>query len=136
MGNFQAGHLVPVTWQATGLAVAALNIKEHSLDLTVMLHDVTGVKAAGARARIAGPFDAAGRVVCDVDLDEAPFATAVGVFPGFKGIAVFGVSPTLGIQVPLICEKLHFAGSTDKEMMWDADFKGNSLAGLYVFPAL
>lgn len=137
MGNFQAGHLIPVFWEASGNAAAiALNIKEHSLDLSVMLHDVTGVKALGVRARLAGPFDAAGRVVCDVDLDEFPFNNNINVFPGRSGLALFGVSPTHSIQVPLICEKVHFAGGTDKELMWDADWKCNSLAGLFVFPAL
>jgi hypothetical protein len=137
MGDFQAGHLIPVSWQRQGGALAALNVKEHSLDLSVLLHDVTGVKALGVRARIAGPLDAQGRVVCDMDLDEAPFTDAVGITPGVRGIAVFGVSATRGgIQVPLICEKLHQACGTDKELMWDADWKMNSLAGDVVYPAL
>lgn len=137
MGNFQPGHLVPVTWQPIGDgAAASLNIKEHQLTLSVLLHDVTGVKANGVRARIAGPLDIEGRVVCDMDLDEAPIAVTVGVFAGFSGIAVFGISQTRGIQVPLICERVNFQGGTEKELMWDANFKANSLAGSVVYPAL
>lgn len=136
MGNFIAGHLVPVSWTATNGTTAALNIKEHSLDISVMLHDVTGVKALGVRARIAGPIDIAGRVVLDHDLDESPLSVAVTVYAGFSGICVFGISPTQGIQCPVICEKVHYSGATDKELMWDADFKANSLAGLIVYPSL
>jgi hypothetical protein len=136
-GNFVAGHLVPIGWTASGnSASAALNVKEHSLDISVLLHDVTGVKANGVRARIAGPTDIAGRLVCDLDLDEAPFTATVGVIAGYRGIATWGVSASASIQLPLICEKVHFAGSTDKELMWDADYKCNSLVGSVVYPAL
>lgn len=138
MGNFQPGHLVPVSWQVSAAgAPYELNVKETSLDMSVMLHDVTGVKAQGVRARLAGPLDVASRLLCDLDLDEAPWFNGVGVVPGFRGILRYGVS-VLGhrIQIPMQCEKLHFSGSTDKEMMWDADWKVNSLVGLVVFPAL
>lgn len=138
MGNFQAGHLIPVTWANTGGDGAfSLNIKEHNLEFSVLLHDVTGVKANGLRARLAGPADIAGRMVCDLDLDEAPWSAAVGVRQGNSGLAVFGVNAAgAGFQVPLICEKLRFSGATDKELMWDADWKANSLAGALVYPAL
>ena len=136
MGNFVAGHLVPVSWLASGGQNFVLNVKEHSLDISVLLHDVTGVKASGVRARIAGPVDVAGRVVCSFDLDESPFQEPGLILPGTRGIAVFGVSATAGIQLPLICEKYHQSASTDKELMWDADWKCNSLAGLIVYPAL
>lgn len=138
MGSFVAGHLVPVSWNysLTAKPPAELNVKETSLDLSVLLHDVTGVKANGVRARIAGPFDVAGRVVCDLDLDEVPWDDAVNVFPGFKGIMKYGVSPHHRIELPLICEKLHTAGATDREVSWDADWKCNSLAGTVVFPAM
>jgi hypothetical protein len=137
VGDFQPGHLIPVGWQADGGQVASLNIKEHSCEISVMLHDVTGVKAGGVRARIAGPTDISGRMVLDLDLDEAPWSAAVAVVAGFNGVAIFGVNPEgTGIQVPLICEKVRFSGSTDKELMWDTDMKANSLAGVIVYPGL
>lgn len=136
-GSFVPGHTVPVAWRAQGNnALFTLNIKEHSLELSVLLHDVTGVKSQGVRARIAGPTDVSGRVVLDLDMDEAPITAAVGVQPGTRGVALWGLDATRGIQVPLIVEKLHFSGSTDKEMMWDSDMKCNSLAGSIVYPAL
>lgn len=136
MGNFQPGHLIPVSWVAQGGQQFVLNVKEHSLDISVLLHDVTGTKAGGVRARIAGPIDIAGRVVCDWDLDESPLSEPGLLIPGVRGVAVFGVSANTGIQLPLICEKYHQSASTDKELMWDNDWKCNSLAGLIVFPAL
>ncbi len=140
MGNFQAGCFVPVNWKAAGANPLPdyfnLNIKEHSLTLQHLLHDVTGVKANGVRARIAGPQDIEGRVVLDLDLDELPFSNSVQVVSGRSGLMQFGVSPVYTIQVPVICEKVHFAGGTDKELMWDGDFKANSLAGAIVFPSL
>lgn len=135
-GNFQPGHLVPVTWAAQGLTQALINIKEQDLGIEVLLHDVTGYKALGVRARVAGPVDCSGRMVCDFDSDEPPYVSPPLIVPGVRGVAVFGVSATRGIQVPLSCQKLHFSGSNDKEEMWDADWKMNSLAGLLVFPAL
>ena len=135
-GRFVSGHLVPVSWTPTGGVGSFLNIKEHNLDISALLHDVTGWKAGGVRARIAGPIDIAGRVVCDMDLDEPPFLAPPLLLPGVKGITVFGVSTTVGIQCPLILEKYHQTGGTDKELMWDADWKANSLAGYLVYPAL
>jgi hypothetical protein len=135
-GNFQAGHLVPVTFQPQGGQNFVVNIKEQDFALQVLLHDVTGFKALGVRARIAGPLDITGRMVCDFDTDEPPYGNPPLIVPGVRGIAVFGVSPIKGIQLPLICEKLHFSGSTDKEMMWDADWRANSLAGIVVYPPL
>lgn len=136
--EFQAGHLVPVSWQATGGQVFSLNIKEHSLDISVLLHDVTGVKAAGLRARIAGPTDIQGRVVLDWDLEESPFSEPGLILAGTMGVAVFGVDTAgrHGIQCPLICEKYHQGGATDRELMWDCDWKCSSLAGSLVYPAL
>ncbi len=136
MGDFQPGHLVPVSWKSIGGVTAQINIKEHQLTLSVLLHDVTGVKSLGVRSRIAGPLDIEGRMVCDMDITEAPMSLAVSIFAGLGGIAVFGISATLGIQVPLICERVNFQGGTDKELMWDANFKANSLAGHVVYPGL
>lgn len=140
MGSFVPGHLVPTSWQTfqnPGNPIVELNVKETSLDISVMLHDVTGVKAIGIRARIGGPLDLAGRVVCDLDLDEAPWITGFGILPGFIGVLRFGVTANgARIELPMICEKLHFAGAVEKELMWDADFKCNSLAGTLVYPAL
>lgn len=136
-GQFQAGHLIPVTWQANGNgAPFLLNIKEQDLSLQVLLHDVTGYKALGVRARIAGPLDVDGRMVLDMDASEPPYINPPLIVPGVSGIAVFGTTLVRGIQVPLICEKYHQGGSTDKELMWDASWKCNSLAGLIVYPAL
>ena len=137
MGDFQPGWLVPVSWQSAGQAAAGqLNVKDHNLEISVLLHDVTGVKSQGFRARISGPQDMSGRVVCDLDLDEVPWQAPLLVLPGFGGVFGYGISRNQAIQVPMICEKLHFAGGTDKEMMWDADWKANSLMGLMVYPAL
>lgn len=137
MGEFQSGHLIPVQWTASEGESFALNIREHSLDISVLLHDVTGVKANGLRARIAGPTDISGRVVCDWDTDESPLGEPGLLLPGTLGIAVFGVNAAgNGVQCPLIVEKYHQGASTDKELMWDVDMKCNSLAGLLVYPAL
>jgi hypothetical protein len=135
-GKFQAGHLVPVTWQASGGANFLLNIKEQDLALIALLLDVTGYKAGGLRARLAGVIDIEGRIVCDMDADEPPYLAPPLILPGVSGIAVFGTTIARGIQCPLICEKLHQSGGTEKELMWDANWKSNSLAGLLVFPAL
>ncbi len=137
-GNFQPGHLIPWTFTVTQKAAFSLNVKETSFDISVLLHDVTGVKAKGLRARIAGPTDIAARVVLDLDMDEAPISAAVNVTPGTSGVLLAGLDQVSahGVQLPIICEKLHVSGATDKELMWDGDFKGNSLAGALVYPAL
>jgi hypothetical protein len=138
-GNFIAGDLVPWTFAVKGkVGGFILNVKETSFDISVLLHDVTGVKALGLRARIAGPTDLAARIVLDLDMDEAPIGAAVGINAGVSGLMFCGLSQVFAqsVQLPLICEKLHIAGSTEKELMWDADWKGNSLAGALVYPAL
>ena len=139
MADFIAGHLVPVNWTVFGGAgvLHEFNVKDHSLDISVLLHDVTGVKANGLRARIAGPTDIAGRIVCDRDLDESPWEAPALLRAGNSGVALFGVDDTGDfVQCPVICEKFHMAGATDREMMWDADWKCNSLRGFLVYPAL
>jgi hypothetical protein len=139
--EFVAGHLVPVGFQKTGGTLLTLNIKSHSLDLTCLLHDVTGYKALGVRARIAGPLDADGRIVLDLDLLEPWYAqdgAVPRIVPSYSGIMAFGVNAagTKTIQIPMICERLHHAGEVDREIIWDATWKMNSLAGAIVYPAL
>lgn len=150
MGNFQPGHFVPVQWQRAGGVLATLNVKQHDLTLSVLLHDVTGVKANGIRARLAGPIDAEGRVNCDMDLDEPPYLDPPLLQMGVSGVGAFGVGvgpiPLSGftplapgfrfIQVPLIIEQLHFSSATDQEVKWDTSMKMNSRAGFLVFPSL
>lgn len=135
--NFSPGHFAPVQWQREGVApLHTLNIKSHDLRLSVLLHDVTGTKANGVRARLAGPTDVAGQVMCDLDLDDPPYVDPPLILPGISGIASFGMSAARGIQVPLIVEELHFASAIDQEVKWDFSSKCNSRAGMIVFPPL
>ena len=135
--NFSPGHFVPVEWQRDGTAVVStLNIKSHDLRLSVLLHDVTGSAAGGVRARLAGPTDVAGQVMCDLDLDAPPYIDPPLILPGASGITNFGVSASKGIQVPVIVEELHFSSAIDQEVKWDFSCKANSIAGVIVYPAL
>lgn len=136
MFNFQRGDFVPVTVQTAGLPAVLLNIKGHTLDLTCLLFDVTSTGSGGVTARISGKLDAAGTVNADFDADAPPYVNPPAIMPGLRGICVFGVSPVRGIQVPTICEKLHFESSVESEVKYSFDVKMNSLAGLFVFPAL
>ena len=133
--NFIAGHPVPFSWAPLNGETSLLNIKEHSLDISVMLHDVTGNRAGGVRARLAGPLDIQGRIVASMDLDAVPFQAPPLLIPGCRGIAVWGVSTTRGIQTPLILEKYHQGTGTDKELAWDCDWKADSRSGLVVYPS-
>jgi hypothetical protein len=136
MWNYQSGAFVPVAWQPTGGNLATLDIKEHTLDLSVLLVDVTSVSHQAVRARIAGPLDIAGTCQLALDLDAPPWANPPLVIPGLRGIAGFGINPTKQMQVPVSIEKLHLASAIEKEVQWSVDMKGNRIAGLVVYPPL
>lgn len=134
--SFSPGHFAPVQWQRTGGVLSTLNIKQHDLKISVLLHDVTGTAALGVRMRLAGPTDVQGQVTCDFDLDLPPYLDPPLILPGISGVAAFGLSSNRAIQVPLIVEQLHFASAIDSEVKWDTDMKCNSRAGFIVYPPL
>ena len=135
--NFSAGHLVPVEWQRSGTAVITnLNIKSHDLRLSCLLHDVSGSGSGAGRARLAGPLDVAGQVMCDLDLDNPPYVDPPLIVPGVSGVCNFGLSASKGIQVPVIVEELHFTSAFEQQVKWDFSVKMNQLAGVIVYPAL
>jgi hypothetical protein len=139
MLNFVGGHFSTAIWTPNGGAQAVLNIKDHTLDISVMLHDVTCAATAGVRARVVGPLDAAGTINADLDLDAEPWSPAVNLFAGLRGIVGFGYTEGATariIQVPSSIEKLHHQGSMEKELTYSFDTKMNALAGLLVYPAL
>ena len=134
---FSAGHFVPAEWTVSGsTVVTTLNIKSHDLRISALLHDVTGTSAGGVRARLAGPTDVAGQVMCDLDLDAPPYINPPYMLPGVSGVCLFGMSASKGIQVPMIIEELHFSSAIDQEVKWDTSMKANSIAGVIVYPAL
>lgn len=137
MNNFVPGHLSGgVVWSPTGLGVnPALNIKSHSLDISVMLHDVTHTASGGIRARLAGVTDLAGDVEADFDLDAPPYSTLIDIFPGLSGIMLFGLSALKAIQVPVIVEKKRYQMTIDSEVKYSFSVKANSRAGFFVYPA-
>lgn len=136
MNNFSPGHFAAVAWQADGAAAATvLQIKDHNVELSVLLHDVTHTGTNGVRARLAGPLDAQGTVNAGLDLDVPPYG-AVSLLPGVKGVCGFGLNATRLIQVPVSVEKLKFISAVDKDVMYGFDVKMNALAGVLVYPAL
>jgi hypothetical protein len=134
--NYQRGDFVPVQWQAAGGVLSVLNIKEHDLDLPVLLFDVTSTGSGGLRARLGGLADIAGNIKMDFDADAPPYLPVPFIIGGVSGIALFGVSPVRAIQCPLIVEKLHFMSGVESEVKWDTSMKANSRVGALVFPAL
>lgn len=135
--RYSAGHFVPVEWQRDGSnVITTLAIKSHDLRISALLHDVTSSATGGGRARLAGPLDVAGQVMCDLDLDAPPYVDPPLLLPGVSGITNFGVSVSKGIQVPVILEELHFSSAIDQEVKWDFSVKMNQLAGVIVYPAL
>lgn len=132
--NFQPGHLCPVRFKPDGGNDATLNVKSHNLDLTALLHDVTGTRHAGVRARIGGPADAQGTVQADFDLDEAPYHDPPSIRPTVRGLMFFHISPTKAIQVPVIVERLHFESAVESQVKYSFDVKMNALAGALVYP--
>ncbi len=136
--NFVPGHFAPVVFAnaaAAGGVGVQLDIKDHTVDLTVLLHDVTNTGTGGVRARIAGPLDAQGTVNADLDLDSPPYGAAA-IFPGVRGLCLFGFSLSRALQIPVRVEKLHFAAAVDKEVMYSFDVKMDANAGVVVYPAL
>lgn len=150
MQNFLPSHFAPAGWglvSQTGYPASPLgtpvilNVKGHTLDLSVMLFDVTHTGTGGVRARIAGPLDAKGVVEADLDLDLTPWNPSLQIKPGLRGIALFAYAILPGgvldmMQVPVIVEKLHTATQIDAEVKWNMDVSMDALAGLLIYPAL
>lgn len=136
LNNFQPGHFGSALWQPTGGALVTVQIKEHTVDISVLLHDVTHGGTGGVRARIAGPLDAAGTVNADLDLDAPPYGP-VALFPGVRGVTGLVYVPAKGpLQIPCRVEKVHYALSMEKEISYSFDVKIDALSGIAVYPAL
>lgn len=135
MNNFQPGHFAPVAWQATGLAAVTLQIKDHNVEMSVLLHDVTHTGTAGVRGRIAGPRDASGSVNASLDLDLPPYGAA-SIFEGLPGICAFGFSPLKLLQIPVRIEKVRYQSAVESEVKYGFDVKMSAFSGFIVYPAL
>ena len=137
--NYQRGDFCPVLWQPAGGALATLNIKAHSLDISSLLFDVSNTGSSlltgGLRARIPGLRDVQGTVSADYDLDSPPYG-AISIFDGLSGVCGFNLSPLKTLQVPVIIEKVHYEMAVESEIKYSFDVKANSRAGLIVYPPL
>ncbi len=139
--NFQRGDFVPASFQSvapggtptTNGPLVILNIKGHTLDLIAMLYDVTSSGSGGLKARLGGTLDAEGTINASLDLDLVPYGAPL-IVAANSGIAVFGVSPTKGIQVPVIIERVPFKSGVDSEVQYSIQCKMNQLAGFLVYP--
>ncbi len=136
--NYQRGDLLPVIWQATGGTGGVLNIVGYDVSLENMLHDVTGTRHGGYRARIAGLADVTGNVKAHFDLDVMPWVDPPTIRPGVSGVIGFYVSiQATGkyVQVPCIIEKLHLVSGVENALAYDFDVKLNILAGTFLLPS-
>src|SRR5258707_450163 len=135
--NFQRGDLVPALWQAQGGPLTTLNIQGHTLDLSVLLIDVTNSASLGIKARLASTLEGAGTFKLSFDLD-IPFYGAMLLRPGIGGIASFGVNAaqTRFIQTPVSVEKVGVASAREGDVQLSVDVKINSLVGFFVYPPI
>ena len=134
--TYQRGDFVPVGWQALGVSGAAsviLQVKQHTLDISSLMIDVTNTGFGGVRGRIAGLRDMDGSAELSLDLGQVPWLSPYFVLDGVSGIMTFGYSANAGIQVPCIVEKTHHVSGVDKEVQWSCTVKGNALAGVLVY---
>ena len=135
LNNFSPGFANPVAWTAFGQGgPITLNVKKHSIDVESLLYDVTHTGTGGVRARLAGPVDASGNVLASLDLDLPPYAPALSIVAGQRGVALFYLSPTRFLQLPCSVQKLHFESAIESEVLWNFDTKMNALAGFFVYP--
>jgi hypothetical protein len=135
--NWQRGDLVPFGFQATGGPSVLLNIKGHTLDLSVLLYDVTNTGTFGARARLTGTLDASGSIKLSFDLDN-PFYGPISMRPGQKGVASFGVNAaqTRFISFGVAIEKVGIATAIEQEVQQPVDVKLDINSGLLIYPPL
>lgn len=136
MNNFQRGDLSPVSWAPQNLGFTALlNVKESTVDVMVILFDVSHTGLGGDTGRIRGKRDASGTVHASIDLDAPPWGNTVVLNEGQPGIMLQFVGPTKAIQLPMCVERLHFQGANmQKECDYSFDAKMNKLAGFLVYP--
>ena len=148
MFNYQRGDLVPASWSPVALRAGGgvistnilftttLNIKGHNLKLSALLIDVTNSGTGGTRARISGVNDFNGTLNMSYDLDIPHFNSPPLLVHGQPGVAVFGLDPAHGIQVPMSCEEVGASSAVDKEVLFDVTMKANALAGVLVYQPL
>lgn len=134
--NFSPGQFCGATWSPVGGAPGTLEIRGHTLDLSVMLFDVSNTGNPTGRARLAGLDDVAGTVNTFLDLDLPLYSAIVVIVPASRGIASFGMSLVRGIQTPVIVEKLHFQVTTDTALEASFDVKMDCRVGLIVYPPI
>lgn len=136
--NWQRGDLVPIIVQPLGGAVTRLNIKKHSLNLSILLVDTTHTGTGGYTGRLGQKADAKGSITAGFDLDAPPYAAAPSMIPGTSGIALFYVSVAAlnkYIQVPIIVGELRFETGVEQEVVYGLDVAMNIHAGTFAFPA-
>ena len=138
-GNYQSGHNTGVYFEVLGQGtVSSLCVSSHSLDISVLLFDVTGTCHGGNTARLAGKRDAAGTVNAFFDADSPPYLNPPYIREGVSGVMLFYFSSlALGrpMQVPVIIEKVHYETAVAGETKYSFDVKMNSLAGTFAMPA-
>lgn len=132
---FQRGDQLPVSFQALGQGnVAVLAITGYTLDVSVLLFDVTNTSTGGNTARLAGKRDASGTINYDFDANSPTYLTPPNLVEGVSGVMLFFVKPNNPIQVPIIIEKMHLESSVTSELKGSCDVKMNALAGQFVYP--
>lgn len=140
--TFVRGDLVPVSFQAVGLAIQRLNIKGHTLKLSSLTFDVTHTGHGGQTARLGGKEDAKGHVDADLDLDLAPWLVAAPrIQNGVSGLCLFWIAnpadkPNGYFQVPIIIPNVDYTSQVESQLKWGFDVEMNKIVGSFVYPAL
>lgn len=132
-GNYQRGDLIDFIVQINQESTE-LSIKNHTLDIESITHDVTGTQHGGATARIGGKVDARGTVNAAFDLDNPIYNRPPDINVNSTGVALFGVGEDgTGIQVPFIVKRVHYEASVETEVRYSFDIELNVLAGELVY---
>ena len=112
-----------------------LNVTGWEGQRNVLLFDVTNVSHGGNTARIAGKRDGSGNIQLDFDAGLPIYAPPFGIQEGVSGVIFESVSPLRAIQTPVILEALKFVSQISSQLKYNFDWKMNTLAGLFVYPA-
>jgi hypothetical protein len=133
--NYTRGDFGYFLFQAAGGPLTTICVTAHNIDIEVLTYEIINTCSGGLMWKLTGRTDAKGTFNADYDLDAPPYVAPQSIIAGTRGIAVFGLAPNKGIQMPSIIKKTHYEIAMQAQVKYSSDLELDARQGQLVYPA-